>query len=151
METSYKKILKQQYKESYNWTEQLAHIIKLLFWAIGTWVFMSTVLTGFVCIFAVLTWDVSDTYNLTELQDGFAFLVRIISLVSAFVILVFSLPIKFRNVFHEAALWRVQRNNDLKKALDDHQKITDAVLLDYGLVTQTQIKDRHEKSIEHSV
>jgi len=139
--------VKKQYRSCDAWFAQIGNVFRSLLWAAGTWVFLTALFVGVQCIGAILSSDWVPG-NEVEFREAFNFVVTISAGVSAFVVLMFGLPYRLKNVFLVEAERRVERYQSIRKQVASQIEITDSLLLSYGLITKEDIDQRPKMQAE---
>jgi hypothetical protein len=133
--------LKNQYRNPETWVYQIANVLKSLVWAAGTWLGLTTIYFGMVCMGVILFTDwVPGTEDVFREQVRVA--IELCATVALLAVIVFGLPSKVRNVFQFEAERRVQRWQDAQREEQSRIETTERLLRHYNLITQDQINER---------
>jgi len=134
--------IKKELKDGFTWGEQASNVFSSLTWLLGTWLWMTTVFLGAVTALIFLTWEPDIDVTFLELQSGFIYLVVVMGAVTAFVLLVFGLPKRLRNVFRDVAQHRMNRKIEIEREVQSKIHITESLLIKYDLITESDVEAR---------
>lgn len=147
MEMDLQTELKKEYKNKENWLRQFGNILYALIWNIGLWIALSMILLGVVCIAFVWSHDGSPV-TFIEIQKVFKYFTFVVGVISAALILICGIPAKLQNVFKEIATDRITRYQKIRKKIESQIDTTDALLIQYGLITKDDVNSRKELAPE---
>ncbi len=135
------------YKEPENWFLQVFNLFYCAFWFFGRWIITTTALVGFCSILLALNIpkNVIDLSIYNDFKSALEAVFIFSGTISAFLIAVFGLPKKLRNVFRDIASDRVHRYVTIKRETMERVYISEMLLLKHGLITEEGIELRKSK------
>lgn len=134
--------IKKELRDSFTWGEQVSNILSSIAWLAGAWLWMTTVMLGALTVLIFITWEPGVELTFAELQSGYRYLLIFVGGIAAFVLLLFGLPNKLRNVFKDFAQDRIDRKKAVEEEVMSQIKTTEALLVKHGLVTKEQVEAR---------
>lgn len=128
------------------WLDQVGNWIYATTWALGTWLMLSFL--WLVPTTLWILWNVEWTpAGQEEFKSVLPTLACLVMQLNAFLVLLFGIPRKLRNIFVENATRRVTQYEAISKEVADQTTAIDSLLLTYGLISEEDIEARAQKAL----
>jgi len=128
--------IKKEFRDSGAWLEQISNVLYAIFWGVGTWLSISTVMFGLSLSALIAIGDLNSSYNSDELIVIAKSIMFFVYAIGALVVVVFGIPKRLRNVFKEVAYDRVNRQKQIFNQAD----LVESVLIRHGLISEENAK-----------